>query len=275
MNTNNPAQVLLLATLVALSASADLPPNAADRIEGICLAVHGDVVMDGLAAFARNNGLTRDEMSAAMVEVIERRGKDDPTQIRDMATSWLHVFGGTNALPVLKRMALDPDDPDGNMAVHSYYAIAGVSSNTLGWAEMFLVDAKPETADRRRAVLGAFRSLADADGTTEFERRLLLESLLRATAVADNAPLWTDAVLCRRIPSYGRSADRRRRLEADSARANSEETRDAVGAALSELPSAGLSPMVFSPLPDTRSPPATRVLPDEFVLPEIPQEWRE
>ena len=34
------------------------------------------------------------------------------------------------------------------------------------------------------------------------------------------------------------------------------------------------NPAPFS-IPVLRSPPAPRVLPDAFVLPEIPQEWRE
>lgn len=74
-----------LFVLLAALASAELPPNAADQIDGICSALHGDVVMDGLAAFARNNGLTRDEMSVAMVEAIGRRNKRarDPVRIAE------------------------------------------------------------------------------------------------------------------------------------------------------------------------------------------------
>ena len=122
---------IIFATLSVPRGSAELPPNAADRIDGICSARHGDIVMDGLAAFARNNGLTRDEMSAAMVEAVERRDKRTRDSVRKMATSWLGTFGGTDALPTLRRMALDPEDTCGWHAIGAYYQIAGRSPETL------------------------------------------------------------------------------------------------------------------------------------------------
>jgi len=285
MNTKHPAHILLLATLVALSTSAELPPNAADRIAGICSARHGDVVMDGLAAFARNNGLTRDEMSAAMVEAVERRDKRTRDPVRKMATSWLGTFGGTNALPALRRMALDPEDTCGWHAIGAYYQIAGRSPETLSWAEEFLLDPANDAGERRSQFLGVFRSALGWDELPAAERAAVGRVLLRTTERTDDSPAWTDQVLCRAFPAYAGSAERRARLEAALARLpppaperkgalpdGTEFVRRDLTNALATAVATNTVP--FS-IPVPRSPPAPRVLPATFVLPEIPQEWRE
>ena len=285
MNTKHPAHVLLLATLVALSASAELPPNAADRIAGICSARHGDVVMDGLAAFARNNGLTRDEMSAAMVEAVGRRDNRSRDPVRKMAVSWLGTFGGTNALPALRRIALDKEDPCGSYAIGAYYQIAGRTPDTLSWAEEFLLDPANDAGERRRQFLGTFRHALGWDELPPAERVAVGQVLLRTTERADDSPAWTDQVLCRAFPAYAGSAERRARLEAALARLpppaperkgalpdGTEFVRRDLTNALATA--VATNPVPFS-IPVPRSPPAPRVLPATFVLPEIPQEWRE
>ena len=278
---------VLLAALAVPSVFAGPPPNAADRIDGICSALHGDVVMDGLAAFARNNGLTRDELSAAMVEAIERRDKRARDPIRKMETSWLGTFGGTNALPTLRRMALDPNDACGRHAIGAYYQLAGRTPETLSWAEAFLLDLENDAGERRKQFLGVFRHALGWDGLPAPERAALGRCLLRATAAADDSPAWTDQVLCRAFPAYAGSAERRARLEEALARlpppAPASERKDAtpdgtefvrrdITNALATA--VATNPAPFS-LPVLRSPPAPRVLPATFVLPEIPQEWRE
>ena len=287
MNTKHPAHILLLATLVALSASAELPPNAADRIAGICSARHGDVVMDGLAAFARNNGLTRDEMSAAMVDAVERQDNRGRDRVRKMAVSWLGTFGGTNALPALRKIALDAADPCGWHAIGAHFAISGYNPESLAWTEELLLDARPELAARRAAFLNVFRHALSGDDTPANERAFLAGFVFRVTAVADDSSVWTDQVLCRAFPDYAGSAERRARLEAALARlpppAPASERKDAtpdgtefvrrdLTNALATAVATNAAPFE---IPVSRSPPAPRVLPGTFVLPEIPQEWRE
>ena len=278
-------RLALLAGAAASAASGGLPPNAADRIAGICSARHGDVVMDGLAAFARNNGLTRDEMSAAMVEAVERRDKRTRDPVRKMATSWLGTFGGTNALPALRRMALDPEDTCGWHAIGAYYQIAGRSPETLSWAEEFLLDPANDAGERRSQFLGVFRSALGWDELPPAERVAVGQVLLRTTERADDSPAWTDQVLCRAFPDYAGSAERRARLEAALVRLpppaperkgalpdGTEFVRRDLTNALATA--VATNPAPFS-IPVLRSPPAPRVLPATFVLPEIPQEWRE
>ncbi len=285
MNTKHPAHILLLATLVALPASAELPPNAADRIAGICSARHGDVVMDGLAAFARNNGLTRDEMSAAMVDAVERQDNRGRDRVRKMAVSWLGTFGGTNALPALRKIALDADDPCGWHAIGAHFAISGYNPESLAWTEELLLDARPELAARRAAFLNVFRHALSGDDAPADERAFLAGFVFRVTAVADDSPAWTDQVLCRAFPAYAGSAERRARLEAalaripattatrtDSAPDGLDLLRASVSNALATATATNAAPFE---IPVPRSPPAPRVLPAAFVLPEIPQEWRE
>ena len=277
----------LLGALAASSASAKLPRNAADRIDGICSAFHGDIVMDGLAAFARNNGLTRDEMSAAMVEAIERRDKRTRDPVRKMATSWLGTFGGTNALPTLRRMALDPEDTCGWHAIGAYYQIAGRTPDTLSWAEEFLLDPANDAGERRSQFLGVFRSALGWDELPAAERAAVGRVLLRTTERTDDSPAWTDQVLCGAFPDYAGSAERRARLEAALARLpppgpateRKESPPDGVDLLRTSLSNALATAVATNPapfeIPVLRSPPAPRVLPDTFVLPEIPQEWRE
>ncbi len=285
MKMKHSALSVLLAALAIPSAFAGPPPNAADRIDGICSALHGDVVMDGLAAFARNNGLTRDELSAAMVEAIERRDKRARDPIRKMETSWLGTFGGTNALPTLRRMALDPNDACGWHAIGAYYQLAGRTPETLSWAEDFLLDPANDAGERRKQFLGVFRNALGWDGLPSAERNALGRCLLRVTESSDDSPAWTDQVLCRAFPDYAGSAERRARLEAalaripppparrtDSAPDGTTLLRASVSNALATAVATNSVPFE---IPVPRSPPAPRVLPDEFVLPEIPQEWRQ
>ena len=287
MKTKVLLQSVLLGALSVPTAFAELPPNAADRIAGICSARHGDVVMDGLAAFARNNGLTRDEMSAAMVEAVERRDKRTRDPVRKMATSWLGTFGGTNALPALRRMALDPEDTCGWHAIGAYYQIAGRSPETLSWAEEFLLDPANDAGERRSQFLGVFRSALGWDELPAAERAAVGRVLLRTTERTDDSPAWTDQVLCRAFPAYAGSAERRARLEAALARLpppaptserkgalpdGTEFVRRDLTNALATAVATNAAPFE---IPVPRFPPPPRVLPDEFVLPEIPQEWRE
>lgn len=285
MKTKTLLQSVLLASLAVPPASAELPPNAADRIAGICSARHGDVVMDGLAAFARNNGLTRDEMSAAMVDAVERQANRSRDRVRQMAISWLDTFGGTNALPALRKIALDADDPCGWHAIGSHFAISGYNPGSLAWTEKLLLDARPELAARRAAFLNVFRHALSGDDAPADERAFLAGFVFRVTAVADDSPAWTDQVLCRTFPDYAGSAERRARLEAALARLpppaperkgalpdGTEFVRRDLTNALATA--VATNPAPFS-IPVPRSPPAPRVLPDAFVLPEIPQEWRE
>lgn len=285
MKTKTLLQSVLLASLAVPPASAELPPNAADRIAGICSARHGDVVMDGLAAFARNNGLTRDEMSAAMVDAVERQANRSRDRVRQMAISWLDTFGGTNALPALRKIALDADDPCGWHAIGSHFAISGYNPGSLAWTEKLLLDARPELAARRAAFLNVFRHALSGDDAPADERAFLAGFVFRVTAVADDSPAWTDQVLCRTFPDYAGSAERRARLEAALARLpppaperkgalpdGTEFVRRDLTNALATA--VATNPVPFS-IPVPRSPPAPRVLPATFVLPEIPQEWRE
>lgn len=286
MKTKTLLQSVLLASLAVPPASAELPPNAADRIAGICSARHGDVVMDGLAAFARNNGLTRDEMSAAMVDAVERQANRSRDRVRQMAISWLDTFGGTNALPALRKIALDADDPCGWHAIGSHFAISGYNPGSLAWTEKLLLDARPELAARRAAFLNVFRHALSGDDAPADERAFLAGFVFRVTAVADDSPAWTDQVLCRTFPDYVGSAERRARLEAALARLpppaperkgalpdGTEFVRRDLTNALATA--VATNPAPFS-IPDVRAaPPAPRVLPATFVLPEIPQEWRE
>lgn len=285
MKTKTLLQSVLLASLAVPPASAELPPNAADRIAGICSARHGDVVMDGLAAFARNNGLTRDEMSAAMVDAVERQANRSRDRVRQMAISWLDTFGGTNALPALRKIALDADDPCGWHAIGSHFAISGYNPGSLAWTEKLLLDARPELAARRAAFLNVFRHALSGDDAPADERAFLAGFVFRVTAVADDSPAWTDQVLCRTFPDYAGSAERRARLEAALARLPppAPERKDALPDGTEfvrrDLTNAlatavATNPAPFS-IPVPRSPPAPRVLPDHFVLPEIPQEWRQ
>ena len=287
MKTITLLQSVLLASLAVPPASAELPPNAADRIAGICSARHGDIVMDGLAAFARNNGLTRDEMSAAMVDAIERQDNRSRDRVRKMAISWLDTFGGTNALPALRTIALDADDPCGWHAIGAHYAISGYNPDSLAWTEAVLLDARPALAARRAEFLNVFRHALSGDDDPADERAFLAGFVFRATAVADDSPAWTDEVLCRTFPAYAGSAERRARLEAALARlpppAPAAERKksppdglDLLRTSLSNALATAVAtnPAPFS-IPVLRSPPAPRVLPDAFVLPEIPQEWRQ
>ena len=276
---------IIFATLSVPRGSAELPPNAADRIDGICSAFHGDVVMDGLAAFARNNGLTRDEMSAAMVEAVGRRDNRSRDPVREMAVSWLGTFGGTNALPALRRIALDMEDPCGSHAIGAYYQIAGRTPDTLSWAEEFLLDPANDAGERRRQFLSAFRHALGWDELPSAERAAVGRVLLRTTERTDDSPAWTDQVLCRAFPDYAGSAERRARLEAALARlpppaperkgalpGGTEFVRRDLTNALATAVATNAAPFE---IPVPRTPSALRVLPDEFVLPEIPQEWRE
>ena len=287
MKTITLLQSVLLASLAVPPASAELPPNAAERIAGICSARHGDVVMDGLAAFARNNGLTRDEMSAAMVDAIERQDNRSRDRVRKMAISWLDTFGGTNALPALRTIALDADDPCGWHAIGAYYQIAGRSPETLSWAEEFLLDPTNDAGERRSQFLGVFRSALGWDELPAAERAAVGRVLLRTTERTDDSPAWTDQVLCRAFPDYAGSVERRARLEAALARLplpaptserkgatpdGTEFVRRDLTNALATAVATNAAPFK---IPVPRSPPAPRVLPDAFVLPEIPQEWRE
>ena len=198
-------------------------PTAAqlDEIERSILPLrHGYDRHEALAAFAAQEGATRDDMSAALVAVIERRppSTNRVDAIREFAIAELAIFGGTNALPALRRLALDPDEPNAREAVGSYYAIAGFAPESLAWAEGFLVNAKPEDATRRSLFLSIFRHAFARDDLAPAERNALGRCLLRVTEASDDSPAWTDQVLCRAFPAYIGSAERRARLEAARAR---------------------------------------------------------
>ena len=277
----------LLAGAAAPSAFAALPANAVDVIDGASRNRHSDIFAEGIAAWAKQEGITRDELSGAFLQVADRLKDSGQFERRGIVVAWLGTFGGTNALPALRRMALDPNDPNGWHALWPHYAIAGFSDETLSWAEPFLLDGRPECAKRRAEFLNVFRHSLDGDDLAPAERDALGRFLLRVTEAADDSPAWTDQVLCRAFPDYAGSAERRARLESALARlpppAPASERKDATPDGTEfvrrDLTNAlatavATNPAPFS-IPVPRSPPAPRVLPDYFVLPEIPQEWRE
>ena len=281
------AVLALLAAAAAPSAFAELPENALDVIDGASRNRHSDIFAEGIAAWAKREGITRDELSGAFLQVADRLKDSGQFERRGIVVAWLGTFGGTNALPALRRMALDPNDPNGWHALWPHYAIAGFSDETLSWAEPFLLDGRPECAKRRAEFLNVFRHSLDGDDLAPAERDALGRFLLRVTAAADDSPAWTDQVLCRSFPEYAGSAERRARLEAALARlpppAPVTERKDAtpdgtefvrrdLTNALATAVATNAAPFE---IPVPRSPPAPRILPDAFVLPEIPQEWRE
>lgn len=285
------AAVLALLASAAVSArAAALTAAQLDEIERSILPLrHGYDRHEALAAFASQEGATRDDMSAALVAIVERRppSTNRVDAIREFAIAELAIFGGTNALPVLRRLALDPAEPNAWEAVGSYYAIAGFTPETLAWAEGFLIDEKTEDMTRQSLFRSVFRHSLDGDDLAPAERDALGRCLLRVTEAADDSPAWTDQVLCRAFPDYAGSAERRARLEAALARlpppAPASERKGALPDGTEfvrrDLTNAlatavATNPVPFS-IPVLRSPPAPRVLPDTFVLPEIPQEWRE
>ena len=267
-------------------AFATLPENALDVIDGASRNRHSDIFAEEIAAWAKREGITRDEMSGAFLQVADKLKASGQFGRRGIVIAWLDVFGGTNALPALQRIALDTDDPNGWDAIGSYYAIAGFAPDSLAWAEAFLLETKPERAARREDFFNVFRHTLAGDDIPIFERAALGRVLLRTTAVEDGNPAWTDQVLCRAFPDYVGSAERRARLEAALARipATPATRTDSAPDGLSFLRASvsnalatavATNPAPFS-IPDVRAaPPAPRVLPAEFVLPEIPQEWRQ
>ena len=283
----NPSGIVLGGTAVRAAA-----PTAAqlDEIERSILPLrHGYDRHEALAAFAAQEGATRDDMSAALVAIVERRppaaGRTDA--VREFAISELKIFGGTNALPALRTIALDADDPCGWHAIGAHYAISGYNPDSLAWTEAVLLDARPALAARRAEFLNVFRHALSGDDAPADERAFLAGFVFRATAVADDSPAWTDEVLCRTFPAYAGSAERRARLEAALARLpptapaaerkkSPPDGRELLRTSLSNALATAVAtnPAPFS-IPVLRSPPAPRVLPDAFVLPEIPQEWRE
>ena len=279
------AVLALLASAAASSAPARLPANAVDVIDGASRNRHGDIFAEGIAAWALREGITRDELSGAFLQAADRLKESGKTERRGIVLDWLSVFGGTNALPALRKIALDADDPCGWHAIGAHYAISGYNPESLAWTEELLLDARPELAARRAAFLNVFRHALSGDDASADERAFLAGFVFRVTAVADDSSVWTDQVLCRSFPDYAGSAERRARLEAALARlpppaperkgAPPDGTefvrRDLTNALATAV---ATNPVPFS-IPVPRSPPAPRVLPDEFVLPEIPQEWRE
>ncbi len=273
----------------AAAVAAPLTDAQLDEIEhGILRLQHGYDRNDALAAFARQEGSTRDDMSAGLVAIIERRTPETNRvdAVREFAIVALGVFGGTNALPALRRIALDPDDPNGLHAIYAHGRLVGFSDETLSWVEPFLLDVRPERNKRRTEFLNVFRHSLGWDGLPAPERNALGRCLLRVTEASDDSPAWTDQVLCRAFPDYAGSAERRARLEAalarippspaqrtDSAPDGPALLRASVSNALATAVATNTVPFT---IPDARAaPPALRVLPDEFVLPEIPQEWRQ
>ena len=259
--------------------------TAVDVIDGASRNRHSDIFAEGIAAWANREGITRDELSGAFLQVADRFKDSGQFERRGIVVAWLKVFGSTNALPALRRMALDPNDPNGWHALWPHFAIAGFSDETLSWTEPFLLDVRPERAKRRAEFLNVFRHSLDGDDLAPAERDALGRCLLRVTEAADDSPAWTDQVLCRAFPAYAGSAERRARLEAALARLpppaperkgalpdGTEFVRRDLTNALATA--VATNPAPFS-IPVPRSPPAPRVLPDAFVLPEIPQEWRE
>jgi hypothetical protein len=224
-------------------------------------------------------------MSAAMVDAIERQDNRSRDRVRKMAVSWLGTFGGTNTLPALRTIALDADDPCGWHAIGAHYAISGYNPESLAWTEAVLLDARPALAARRAEFLNVFRHALSGDDAPADEHAFLGGFVFRATAVADDSPAWTDQVLCRAFPAYAGSAERRARLEAALARLPPPAPErkgalpDGTEFVRRDLTNALATAVATNPapfeIPVLRSPPAPRVLPDHFVLPEIPQEWRE
>ena len=282
------AALALLACAAAQLAFARLPDNALDIIDGASRNRHSQIFAEGVAAWAGREGITRDEMSGAFLQVAERLKASGNTPRRGIVLSWLDTFGGTNALPALRTIALDADDPCGWHAIGAHYAISGYNPDSLAWTEAVLLDARPALAARRAEFLNVFRHALSGDDAPADERAFLAAFVLRVTeAAADDSPAWTDEVLCRTFPAYAGSAERRARLEAALARlpppAPASERKDATPDGTEfvrrDLTNAlatavATNPAPFS-IPDLRSPPAPRVLPDTFVLPEIPQEWRQ
>ena len=282
-----PATLALLVTAASVRAAA-LTAAQLDEIERSILPLrHGYDRHEALAAFAAQEEATRDDMSAALVAIFERRppaaGRTDA--VREFAISELGIFGGTNALPALRKIALDADDPCGWHAIGAHYAISGYNPESLAWTEELLLDARPAFAARRAAFLNVFRHALSGDDAPADERAFLAGFVLRATAAADDSPAWTDQVLCRTFPAYAGSAERRARLEAALARLpppaperkgalpdGTEFVRRDLTNALATAVATNAAPFE---IPVPRSPPAPRVLPATFVLPEIPQEWRQ
>ena len=278
----------LLATFLLVFptlAFARLPDNALDIIDGASRNRHSQIFAEGVAAWAGREGITRDEMSGAFLQVAERLKASGNTPRRGIVLSWLDTFGGTNALPALRTIALDADDPCGWHAIGAHYAISGYNPDSLAWTEAVLLDARPALAARRAEFLNVFRHALSGDDDPADERAFLGAFVFRATAVADDSPAWTDEVLCRTFPAYAGSAERRARLEAALARLpppaperkgalpdGTEFVRRDLTNALATAVATNAAPFE---IPVPRSPPAPRVLPNEFVLPEIPREWRE
>ena len=282
-----PAALALLACAAAQLASARLPENAVDIIDGASRNRHSQIFAEGVAAWARREEITRDKLSGAFLQVAERLKASGNTPRRGIVLSWLGTFGGTNALPALRTIALDADDPCGWHAIGAHYAITGYNPDSLAWTEAVLLDARPALAARRAEFLNVFRHSLARDDLAPAEHAALGRHLLRVTESADDSPVWTDQVLCRTFPDYAGSAERRARLEAALARLpppapaaerkksppdGRELLRTSLSNALATAVATNAAPFE---IPVPRSPPAPRVLPDEFVLPEIPQEWRE
>ena len=280
---------LLATTLLVLTvlASARLPENAVDIIDGASRNRHGDVFAEGIAAWAKQEGITRDEMSGAFLQAADRLKESGKTERRGIVLDWLAVFGGTNALPALRKIALDAGDPCRWHAIGAHFAISGYNPESLAWTEELLLDARPELAARRAAFLNVFRHALSGDDAPADERAFLAGFVFRVTAVADDSSVWTDQVLCRSFPDYAGSAERRARLEAALARLpppapaserkgatpdGTEFVRRDLTNALATAIATNAAPFE---IPILRSPPAPRVLPATFVLPEIPQERRE
>ena len=269
-----PATLALLVTAASVRAAA-LTAAQLDEIEHSILPLrHGYDRHEALAAFASQEGATRRPPAAGRTDAV-----------REFAISELGIFGGTNALPALRKIALDADDPCGWHAIGAHFAISGYNPESLAWTEELLLDARPELAARRAAFLNVFRHALSGDDAPADERAFLAAFVLRATAAADDSPAWTDEVLCRAFPAYAGSAERRARLEAALARLPPPAPErkgalpDGTEFVRRDLTNALATAVATNPapfeIPVPRSPPAPRVLPDAFVLPEIPQERRE
>ena len=266
-------------------ASSSLPPDAESVVDGASRKRHQQHFAKSIASWARRNGVTRDELCDVFLNVAESLKTSENYERRGIVISQLGIFGSTNALPILQEMATDVQEPNGGDALRAYYELVGFSPTTLGWAEEFLLNPQNNETERRREFLNAFRHSLSGDELPKFERESLCRTLYHVTESVDDLPTWTDEILCLTFPDYVGSVERRTRLENAQTRlpaSISEKINispegwsnfsNLLENALASAPGTNATPFKI-PVPRLlRSAP--RTIPEEFVVPEVPERWQ-
>ena len=175
---------------------------------------HGDDTLKAIPAWAAREGLSRDDVSVALVAAARslRGSGPDSDRIRHRALDALAFHGTTNAIPFLASVVREESGTTFDEALNAWVVLTEADEREIAAIHRIVTE---DRRDDPGPLYGFYREMAQALKwrTIDPKRAASVRSLLLATAASNAA--WADVadgILCEHVAGYAGSAQRRANL---------------------------------------------------------------